>query len=206
AADTFSGSVGLAVIMIVTATTFVVQIIGPPCVKLAAKRAGEVGLKVTEQDLMESYTVGEMVDGTVPVIKERTPLSEIIRIVGETDAMSYPVVAETGELVGVITLEDLRRSFGDEELANVLVAYDLMESPPDAVTQDVPLAEGMSKMQEQRLNYLPVVAAEDARFIGLLDERIVRRRLSEEVIRRQRQADAAGEAGGEAAGGPQRAT
>ena len=190
AADRFSGDMGLAIMMIVTATTFVVQIIGPPCVKLAVKRAGEVGLKVTERDLMESYTVGQMVDSSIPAINLRSPLAEVVRIVGQTDATSYPVVSETGELMGVITLEGLRRSFMDEELTKVLVAYDLMESPPDAVTEGVPLAEGMSKMHEQHLTYLPVVSAKDGRLIGLLDERTVKRRLSEEVIRRQRLAAA----------------
>jgi len=190
AADRFPGDVGLAIIMIVTSVTFVVQIIGPPCVKKAVVCAGEVGMKVTEQDLMDSYTVGQMVDRSAPLIHAETPLSEIVRLVGETDAMSYPVVSKTGELVGVITLDRLRRSFMEEDLAKVLVAYDLMESPPDAVAEDVKLADGMSKMHEQQLDYLPVIASGDrCRLIGLLDERAIQRQLSEEVIQRQRRSE-----------------
>ena len=62
ASDRFGGSMGTAIITIVTATTFFVQVIGPPCVKLAVQRAGEVGLNVTEEDLLAAHTAADMAD------------------------------------------------------------------------------------------------------------------------------------------------
>ncbi len=38
----------------ITATTFIVQIVGPICVKLAIRRAGEVGQAVVEDDAWAS--------------------------------------------------------------------------------------------------------------------------------------------------------
>jgi Kef-type K+ transport system membrane component KefB len=43
-------ALGLLIINVITATTFVVQIIGPICVKLAISRAGEIGRAALEHD------------------------------------------------------------------------------------------------------------------------------------------------------------
>jgi hypothetical protein len=45
---------GSLVINVITATTFVVQIVGPICVKLAITRAGEVGRGTLEHDAWAS--------------------------------------------------------------------------------------------------------------------------------------------------------
>ncbi|MFA7677791.1 MAG: cation:proton antiporter, partial [Candidatus Omnitrophota bacterium] len=51
--------VGLLVLNIITATTFVVQIIGPTCVKFAVTKADEAWRNVTEDDIIESSRVGD---------------------------------------------------------------------------------------------------------------------------------------------------
>ena len=46
----FSGPLGDSIVIIITATTFVVQIIGPAFVKYAVAKGEEVGLNITEED------------------------------------------------------------------------------------------------------------------------------------------------------------
>jgi len=196
-ADRFAGPIGTAVVTIVTATTLLVQIIGPPCVKLAVRRAGEVGLNVTEEDLLSQYKVADMVDRSAPTLTPGTPMSQIVRLVGQTDEWCYPVIDEQHRLLGVVTLEDLRRVFIEEQLPRLLVAYDIMSDPPASVPAEMPLQEAVAMMQQQELEYVPVVErpAGDAgsdqagRLAGILELRAVRRRLSQELIRRRRQAD-----------------
>jgi CBS domain-containing protein len=82
-------------------------------------------------------------------------------------------------------------SFGGEGLAQWLVAYDLMQPAPDTVTEDTPLTEAMTRMQEQELDYLPVLAAkDDPRLVGMLELRTVSRSISQEILRRRELADA----------------
>jgi len=76
ASVTFSEQMGTAIIMIVTTTTFIVQIIGPPFVKMAVTKAGEVGLDITEEDLMESYRVRDVMDPHPPSFAESATLAE----------------------------------------------------------------------------------------------------------------------------------
>ncbi|MCD6378297.1 MAG: CBS domain-containing protein, partial [Planctomycetes bacterium] len=186
ASMSFSPKIGGAIIMIVTATTLLVQIIGPPCVKLAVKKAGEIGLDVTEEDLMRSYKVRDVVNRTTPTFHENSRLGDILRTIAQTDAMSYPVIDAEGKLVGIITIEELKRSFVDNEMTNWLLAYDLMRPVPDVIEQDAPLIEAITRMREQNLSYIPVVESRDnPRLVGMLELSAVERYLSGEVIRRR---------------------
>jgi Kef-type K+ transport system membrane component KefB len=192
AAGTFSGQIGTAVVMIVALTTFFMELIGPPCVKLAVKKAGEVGLDVTEEDLMRSLTVGDMVERASPAFAQHTPLRSILKTIAETDAMSYPVTDGAGELAGVITIQNLKSSFASEGLSDWLVAFDLMQPVPDTIAENAPLAEAMAKMREQDLDCLAVVAGRgDRRLVGVLEQRAVGRALSQEILRRRQLADGA---------------
>ena len=184
--------IGNAVLMIVAATTFVVELVGPPCVKLAVRKAGEIGLNVTEEDLMNSYRVGDMVDRQAPVFAASTTLGVILRTISQTAATAYPVKDAEGKLAGIITLEELKGSFGSEALTDWLVALDVMGPVPDTVPEDAPLAEAVTRMREQHLDGMPVIrSAADPALIGMLELRAVERKLSGEVVRRRRQADGA---------------
>ena len=195
ASDRFAGcqaagmDMGLAIVGVVTATTFLVQIIGPPCVKLAVKRAGEVGLNVTEADLIETHSVGDLTDRSVPSLRSDMPLRAVLRTVAQSDATAYAVTDKDGRLLGVITLEGLRQSFLEERLGEMLVAYDLMSPPVETTTPRERLSEALAKMRDRDLEFLPVVdGTGEGKLVGMLEARKVRRHLAEEIIRRQQKA------------------
>ncbi|MCK4625931.1 MAG: cation:proton antiporter [Phycisphaerae bacterium] len=186
----FHDTIGPIIIAIIAAATFIAEIIGPPCVKFAVKKAGEVGLNVTEEDLMLSYNAGDMLDRELPSFAENTTLTNILRTIAETDAMSYPVTDADGKLTGIITIDELKRTFVAEGLTDWLLAFDLMRPVPDTVTVQTPLDEAVTRMREQELEYLPVIAAEgDTHLAGMLELAAVNRSLSREVLRRQQLAD-----------------
>ncbi|MDY7009661.1 MAG: cation:proton antiporter [Planctomycetota bacterium] len=186
----FPNTIGPAIIAIIAGVAFIAEIIGPPCVKFAVKKAGEVGLNVTEEDLMLTYNVSDMVDRELPSFAESSTLTNILRTIAETDAMSYPVTDSDGKLTGIITIDELKKTFISEGLTDWLVAFDLMRPVPDTVTVHTPLSEAVTRMREQELEYLPVVAAEgDAHLEGMLELAAVNRSLSKEVLRRQQLAD-----------------
>jgi len=190
ASHRFGGNFGETIILIITITTFLVQIIGPPMVKLAVKKAGEIGMNVTEEDLIKTYRVNNVMDTKVPVISAGTSLSEVIKVVSNTSNFYYPVVDSNEKLIGAITLSGIRNTFATQELNDWLVALDIMEPIIDKVTPDKPLSEAFDKAKRLDVEYLPVVtSSDDNRFIGVLDCRAVRRQLSTEVLSRQQKAD-----------------
>ena len=190
ASTRFAPEVGPPIVMIIALTTLVVELIGPPCVKIAVKRAGEAGLDVTEEDLALTNKVADVMEGDEPTFSEGTRLADILRTIAETDAGSYAVIDSHQNLQGVITLQSLKQSFGAEGLTEWLVAHDLMQPPVDVITDQASLAEAMTRMNELDLESIPIVAdGKDRRLLGLLEMRAVKRWLSQEVLRRHRLAE-----------------
>lgn len=186
----FEGQIGHAIIVIIMTTTFIVEILGPMSVKLGIKKAGEMGLNITEEDLIETYTVGNVMETKVPVISAGTPLSKVIKVVSSTDSLYYAVVDSEGKLLGAITLDGIRNTFMTQELNDWLVALDIMEPIAAMLTPDIALGEAFEKTRHLNVEHLPVVASDqDDRLVGILNCRAVRRSLSAEVLSRQQKAD-----------------
>jgi len=186
----FSGEIGHAIIVIVMTSTFIVEVFGPMFVKLGVKKAGEVGLNITEEDLIKTYSVADVMDTEVPIISAGTSLSEVVQIVSSTESFYYPVVDNDKKLIGAITLGGIRNTFATQELNDWLVALDIMELIITEVTPDISLSEAFEQARRLDIEYIPVVvSSEDDRFIGLLDCRAIRRQLSAEVLSRQQKAD-----------------
>jgi Kef-type K+ transport system membrane component KefB len=190
ASEQLGGSFGQAVMLIITSTTFLVQIIGPPLVKVGVTKAGEVGLNVTEQDLIQSYNIADIMNTKVPVISAGMSIRELITLVGGTDSFYYPVVNNTKEIIGAITLAGIKNTFATQQLNDWLVALDIMEPVIAKMTPDMPLSEALENANRLYTEYVPVVTSQlDDRFVGLLDCRAVHRQLSAEILSRQQKAD-----------------
>jgi len=186
----FMGQVGHAIIVVVMTTTFVVEVFGPMLVKVGIKKAGEVGLNITEEDLIKTYSVADVMDTKVPVISAGMSLNEVVKIVSSTDSFYYSVVDNDKKLIGAVTLDGIRSTFATQELNDWLVALDIMEPVIAKVTPDIALSEAFEKTRRLDIEHLPVVAStEDDRFIGILNCRAVRRSVSAEVLSRQQKAD-----------------
>lgn len=190
ASHRFEGPLGNAVILVVTTTTFLVQLIGPSCVKVGLTRAGEVGLNVTEDDLINEYKVSDVMDTETVTIPEDTPLMEILNIFSRSDPLHYPVVDRNKHLVGIITISGIKETFAHQQTAEWLLACDVMEPALDKTTKDTPLRQAVDRINRYNLEHLCVVENEtDQKLLGVLHYRTINRRISTEVLRRREIAD-----------------
>lgn len=188
AGQRFTGPFGDAVILVVTATTFLVQIIGPPFVKFGVRKAGEVGLNITEDDLVRAWSVKDVYD-TVPVtVAAETPLREILRIFATTSSFFYPVLDPKGRILGAVTTDGVRNTFEDTEFSDWLIALDIMEPIVATTTPETHLAEALRTFDELELNDIPVVDADNT-YKGVLNARRLRRKINTTLLEKQRQAD-----------------
>jgi Kef-type K+ transport system membrane component KefB len=190
ASERFGGSIGEAIILIVTSTTFLVQIIGPPFVKLGVKKAGEIGMNITEEDLIKTYRVSDVMDKEPVIIQEDTPISEIIKIFGQTKSFYYPMLDKNNNITGAMTIDSIRNTFANQELHNWLVAMDIAEPIIATVMPQTPLSEAFETAKRFDIEHLTVVSSDDAKkFVGVLNCPAARRQLSAEVLSRQEKAD-----------------
>jgi Kef-type K+ transport system membrane component KefB/CBS domain-containing protein len=179
-------SLGDMIIYTVTATTLCVQLIGPAFAKLSIKRAGEIGRNVTEEDIMAELKVADVVDTHIVPLQEGTPLAEVVQHFAEQDALVYPVVAAGGTISGVLTFDMLKEILTDRDTWLWLVVGDVMQPLQQRMPADMNLAEALHEMQDTRMEAVPVVESVDGgRLIGVLDERVARRKVSAELVRRQ---------------------
>jgi Kef-type K+ transport system membrane component KefB/CBS domain-containing protein len=177
---------GDMVVFGVTATTLIVQIIGPPAVKMAIRLGGEIGRNITADDVIASWRVRDVMSKDLAPVAGTAPLREVFQLFSQHDYLVYPVVAADGRMAGIISLENLKHALMDQNVWEWVVAHDVMTPPIDKVTASTPLESAMDLMNQLHLEQIPVVDDETGQQpLGLLDMRTARILVEEEVIRRQ---------------------
>ena len=190
ATSRFEGDIRDTMLSVIIAGVFILQLAGPMFVRIGAKKAGEVGLNITEEDLIRSYKVEDVWDDKVPAISAGLSLNELIKVVADTNSYCYPVGDNAGKLTGVITLDGIMNTFATQELNDWLVALDIVEPVIEKAVPQMPLSEAFEKAKEMDVEFLPAVAPDDTeKYVGILNVRSAHRRLAAEVLARQKEAD-----------------
>lgn len=190
AGQLFDASLGRTIIMVVMTATFLMEIIGPVLVKAGVEKAGEVGMNVTEEDLIRQYKVADVMNTSPVSILQDLPLQQILEVFSTSDSMYYPVIDNQSRIIGIITIADIKEMFANMGVAGWLLACDVAEPVLDKTTPQQPLEEALDRMSRYDLENMPVVAGVDNdELVGVLDYRAVNRRISAEVLHRRQKAD-----------------
>jgi len=186
-------SLGEVIVFGITATTLIVQFLGPPMVKLSMKLAGEIGKNVTEDDVIDSLKVRDVMDRDVSPIREDTVLVEAVGRFTESDYEAFPVVSEDGSLIGILALRDMKELLADHDAWRWIVVSDLAEPIDYRVVPSRSLRETIDYMRKYRLEQVPVVEEKDGdRLVGVLDLSRAMKRVSDELLRRRHAASGSG--------------
>jgi len=190
AGQQFNAELGHTIIMIVMTAIFFTEILGPMLVKVGVKKAGEIGMNVTEEDLIKTYTVKDVMDTKPTSIAQDLPLQQILEVFSTSDSVYYPVIDSQSRIIGIITIADIKEMFANRDVAGWLLACDVAEPVLDKTTPAKPLEEAVERMRRYNLENMPVVAGEDSdELVGILDYRMVNRKISAEVLHRRKVAD-----------------
>ena len=169
AGNDFPDSIGPQIMLIITATTFIVQILGPICVRYGVNKAGEVGLNVTAEDLMKNAKVSDIsIKGHVicrpesyTIVNDIDTVGHIISKFTHHENTNYEVRGNEGEakgkLVGQISIEHLKEAMQIGEMGESLLAMDLMEKPKITCPIDSPLPEAYQLFSDYDTDAICVV-------------------------------------------------
>jgi Kef-type K+ transport system membrane component KefB len=193
AGEKFPGEIGNMIIVIIACTTFVVEIIGPPFVKVAVEKAGEVGLNITEEDLIKKCTAKDLLDIETPIINEGMHLPKILITFSENNKLYYPVVNNPTENVlrGIISVDSIKNTLMVPELKDFLVAHDIMEPVVAVVRPELPVSSVNHLFKAHNVNYLPVVA-NGGKVLGIVEEGDIKRLVSRKVLELQNKVNSLG--------------
>jgi len=188
ASNYFPGELGNTIVIIVTATTFILEIAGPTFVKIAVAKAGEVGLNITEEDIIEKSKVRDLMDKNPPLIYENMPLQNILGIFSEDDRLYYPVINRDKILKGIITVEGIKQTFLGMATEGLILAHDLMEPVITRTSADAPISEVKEILNRYDIDYLPVVGEAD-KIEGFIERKRLTKFISTRMLELQKQAD-----------------
>jgi Kef-type K+ transport system membrane component KefB len=173
--------IGDIIIIIITASTFVVQLIGPSCVKMAITKAGEIGRNITEQDLIHTIKVADLLDVSYPVIKDSTHIKDVLKIFRDSPYTQYPVADDKGKLSGVVNIDSIKDSLQFENDTSILLGFDIKKPFEHSIIMSACLYEAKQYMDKFRLGFLPVV--DDAgTIVGCFDRRMYQNFISRKML------------------------
>lgn len=161
----FPDSIGSQIMLIITATTFIVQLVGPVCVKHGVQKAGETGLDITEDDIIKNTAVKDICWGTekicttesCAIVNETEQIVSLLNIFETHHNQSFAVRDSKGSLIGTISLEHLKETLLIGELADSLLAIDIMDKASVTCSPEDALPDVYKKFSTYGLDSIPIV-------------------------------------------------
>ena len=174
---------GDVIIFGITATTFLVQIIGPPAVKLAVKLADEIGKDMTEEDVIRRWKVADVISNDIQPIPDNELVRRVIARFTESDQLYQPVVNKDKRVIGVISFNELKNILSEPDIWNWLVASDVATPVTDVAFQNDPLESAMKTLNQTGAEQVLVLSdPESYRFVGLVDVKNCRQKIKQYII------------------------
>jgi CIC family chloride channel protein len=121
-----------------------------------AKR-GELVTHDKDKAVMRMLSVKDLIEKNFKTIEPQATLGELIEVVSESTRNVFPVVDETNEFHGVITLDEIRHIMFKPELYEKYKVEDLMFVPVAKVDPDENMEEVAKKFTKSGYYNMPVV-------------------------------------------------
>ncbi|HEY2388506.1 MAG TPA: chloride channel protein [Candidatus Binatia bacterium] len=135
---------------------------------LGLARAG-TNLRPPREQLMDLIPVSAAFHTTFEPIPAAARMTDILHVIGESRATSFPVLDTQQRLIGTISVHDIRRLLIDPAANELVVAADLCDANIPTVTPATTLGKALGRMESDELEEIPVVdPADPGRILGLL--------------------------------------
>jgi Kef-type K+ transport system membrane component KefB len=171
---------GLLVLNIITATTFVVQLIGPSSVKWSLGKAGELGLAMSEDEVLDSHFVSELMATNPVVVHESAGYAEVMKSIKHSEYVYFPVVDDADNFKGAIQLDNVRSILFEEGLEHLIKAADMVITDVATISPEAKLSEAKDLFDYEEYDYLPVLDV-NRKLLGVLPRRALKKFLKRKM-------------------------
>jgi len=183
---------GDMVVFSITASTFIIQLIGPSLIKLSIQRAGEIGRDVTEDDVIEGMFVDDALDPDIETISINETIKSVFDKFSRQPYLVLPVVDMHNRPVGQVTLESLKQVFASQDTWEWLLVNDVTEPIREHTDRATPLKQAITQMRDTGIDQLFVVDDQaDGAMAGVLTQRRAQKALKHRLVQAQTAQEAA---------------
>lgn len=140
-----------------------------------------------EATILSSIKVKDVMRRDFMTVRDKVNLKEFIDLVVEgSGGFYYPVVDSKGEMVGIISLQDVRKVLYEEYIKEIVTVGELATEDVLTLTPEDNLADALHHFAEMDIDEIPVVATDNPRkVVGMLRRGDVISIYNREILRRQ---------------------
>lgn len=112
--------------------------------------------------------IKKVIESDLLTIAEDAKLGQLVELVKKSKRNIFPVINESNELQGIITLDDVRDVMFDEEARLNIEVKSLMQKPPTEVYPSDDMRTVMNKFEVTQAWNLPVI--DNGKYLGLVSK------------------------------------
>ncbi len=164
-----TGGYTLFIPLIITATIAYVTMRSFEGQSIYTKRLAERGELIThhkDKAVLSMLTVEEVLENDCERVPVDGKLRDLVHAVSKSKRNIFPVVNEQQELIGVISLNDVRDIIFNTELYDKVDVTEIMQIPPAIIRKDENMKKVLEVFEETEAWNLPVT--ENDRYIGFI--------------------------------------
>ncbi|MBN2224805.1 MAG: chloride channel protein [Deltaproteobacteria bacterium] len=140
-----------------------------------------------EQNVLRSLLVRDVMRTDYIPVSETASFSQLLTLMSDSTSFNFPVVDKKGNIRGIVSLNDIRRFFKDEDyLKGLIIAKDVAIIDVISTYPDENLGDVMVKFSQLDIEEMPVVESKDSyRIIGIIRRKDVFDTYNRQLVKRE---------------------
>jgi CIC family chloride channel protein len=143
----------------------------------------ERGFIVKDKDtaLLSELSISNLIEVDFSMVYPQQTLRELVGILSKSSRNIFPVVNKKNQLVGIITLDDIREVMFKRSMYDTTLVKDLMSVPKIIAQSDERVENMMRYFEEHQVWYIPIVEAGNL-YAGFISKTAVLHQYRERMI------------------------
>lgn len=121
-----------------------------------------------DMQVLNSINIIKLIEKDLHTVSPDSTLGDLVNTIKTSKRNIFPVINENRELIGIITLDDIRKIMFDEEAQKNLMVKNLLHAPPDRVSSTDSMKTVMEKFEKTGAWNLPVI--DHGRYVGFVSK------------------------------------
>ncbi len=121
-----------------------------------------------DQIVLSLIDLKKIIEKDLLTIHPEQSLNDLVKLVKKSKRNIFPVVNDDNQLVGIVTLDDIREMMFDEESRENVVIQTIMQKPPASVSTQEKMQSVMNKFEITQAWNLPVI--DDDQYVGFISK------------------------------------